>query len=357
MQQKAFSDWIQVQQLQTSQGQLSVAQQNSALEYWKALNPEAKVTKSGSEIITQNPRTGEEIRPRIKIEPDQAPRTVEGTAIEDNGQWRQPKPGEQGVPGKWTVGPAGGQFFPEAAVPGQAGYKVREQAYTRDSGQVVDIANKGQQAQMDQVRIKEMQDQLERIVTGPGTATKVNMTAWLQRWLPNAVNPFTQQTQGLTDAAAAEVFNKLAFRNATTQERSVAGSRGAGARMTEMFLQSNPGLELLTDANQRMLNVMRIGNQADIDNTQGALNHFNQNEQAFQDSNGKSYTSLNKYNADWQSQRNPEVFAAAASAAAGLPARDGEVNGVKFKGWANELSAAEEKRVWKSWRAPRLAPE
>ena len=85
------------------------------------------------------------------------------------------------------------------------------------------------------------------------------MTAWLQRWLPNAVNPFTQQTQGLTDAAAAEVFNKLAFRNATTQERSVAGSRGAGARMTEMFLQSNPGLELLTDANQRMLNVMRIG--------------------------------------------------------------------------------------------------
>ena len=75
------------------------------------------------------------------------------------------------------------------------------------------------------------------------------------------------------------------------------------------------------------------------------MNIFNQNEQAFQDSNGKSYTSLEDFNADWQRQRNPEVFAAAASAAAGLPARDGEVNGVKFKGWATELSAAEEKRV------------
>ena len=54
-QQKAFSDWIQTQQLATSQGQLSVSQANSALEYWKAAHPDAKVTMTGGEIVTPRP--------------------------------------------------------------------------------------------------------------------------------------------------------------------------------------------------------------------------------------------------------------------------------------------------------------
>jgi soluble lytic murein transglycosylase-like protein len=66
-QQKAFQDWIQLQQLQTSQGQLSVSQQNSALEYWKATHRDAKVTQVGGEIITQDSQTGKEIAPRIQV--------------------------------------------------------------------------------------------------------------------------------------------------------------------------------------------------------------------------------------------------------------------------------------------------
>ena len=72
LQQKQFSDWVQVQQLQTSQGQLSVSQQNSALEYWKAAHPDAKVTMTGGEIITQDPRNGQEIAPRIQVTPQRA---------------------------------------------------------------------------------------------------------------------------------------------------------------------------------------------------------------------------------------------------------------------------------------------
>ena len=73
----------------------------------------------------------------MKVTPNEAPRTVDGTAIAGNGQWRQPRPGEQGVPGKWTVGPAGGQFFPEATLPGQAGYKVNEKAYSVTPGRLM----------------------------------------------------------------------------------------------------------------------------------------------------------------------------------------------------------------------------
>lgn len=286
-----------------------------------------------------------ETSPGVFTSPGQDPifappgRPVEGVGPDPN------NPNGPPVPGHWITQSGTRTFFPSAAEPAQAGYTVRSEAYKRDSGQIQEYAKTGQAAQTDQVRLQEMQEALDRIETGPGTATRTDLMAWAHRWLPEGVaNTLDKQTAGMSDAAAAELFNKYAFRNATSQERQTLGARG-GAAATKMFIQSNPGLELLTDANQRMLKVMRIANQADIDYTQGAQEHFVNNEGKFQASNGKQYDSLATFDRDWQAQRNPQVYAAAAGALAGMPVADGEINGVKLKGWANGLSDAEYQRA------------
>ena len=285
-----------------------------------------------------------ETAPGVFTAPGQAPtfaptgRPVEGVGPDPNDPSKQ-------VPGHWISQSGTRTFFPAATESPQAGYTVRQEAYKRDSAKVDDYAKVGQQAQSDQVRIQEMQDQLDRIYTGPGSGTKVAMQAWAERWLPASISSqFSQQVDGMSDAAASQVFNKLAFRNATTQERGVLGARG-GALATKMFVQSNPGMELLTDSNKRMLKVMQVANQADIDYTQGALAHFGDNEKQFAESGGKQYDSLTTYERQWQAQRNPQVYAAAAGALAGLPPKDGEINGVKVHGWATGLSDTEYERA------------
>ncbi len=322
-----------VNQQRTKDAQAQATQQlDQQIKIYQLNNPGVDVQMTGQGMVVLRKDTGQVVQV-YPFAPNIRSTVVEGA-------------GPEGQPGHYLYqGANRGDFVPTAEQPAQAGYTVRQEAYKRDSGQVTQLAEAGQKAQGDQVRLQEMQDQLDRLSTGPGTQTKANFQAWLERWMPTAVNPFVQQTGGLSDAASAEVFNKLAFRNATTQERTVAGARGAGAQMTKMFIQSNPGLELLTDANSRMLSVMKIANQADIDYSQGAQNHFTSNEQRFQDTNGKEYTSLAAYDRDWQQQRNPQVYAAAGGALAGLPARDGKIGGVDVRGWATGLSDAEYQRA------------
>src|SRR5215472_3327833 len=60
---KERADAIQTQAAQAQVG-------NLALETWKAAHPDAKVTTVGGEIITQDPRTGAEIAPRVPVTPD-----------------------------------------------------------------------------------------------------------------------------------------------------------------------------------------------------------------------------------------------------------------------------------------------
>ena len=226
LQQKQFSDWVQVQQLQTSQGQLSVSQQNSALEYWKAAHPDAKVTMTGGEIITQDPRTGQEIAPRIQVTPQRAdtaamaivsrlgPKVANGSATpEEQAQYavavdsyRQPVLRENPV-SKETVRvntrelPAGFPEPPSLGGGGAPGGADRPGWLTMSSCQVYrqrssrsnvtrqhiksrsrntsatprrspGSADAGRQAQADQIRIKEMQDVLQRFNSGPGTEAR-----------------------------------------------------------------------------------------------------------------------------------------------------------------------------------------
>jgi len=349
----------QAAQLESLPGAASNPQVKAAVEYLKSKaaaymqadsvvklpdGTQLHVLTGKTDNAAEAAKNYQETAPGVFTSPGQAPmfaptgRPVEGVGPDPNDPSKQ-------VPGHWISQSGTRTFFPAATESPQAGYTVRQEAYKRDSAKVDDYAKVGQQAQSDQVRIQEMQDQLDRIYTGPGSGTKVAMQAWAERWLPASISSqFSQQVDGMSDAAASQVFNKLAFRNATTQERGVLGARG-GALATKMFVQSNPGMELLTDSNKRMLKVMQVANQADIDYTQGALAHFGDNEKRFADSGGKQYDSLTTYERQWQAQRNPQVYAAAAGALAGLPPKDGEINGVKVHGWATGLSDTEYERA------------
>jgi hypothetical protein len=371
LQQKQFSDWIQVQQLQTSQGQLSVAQQNSALEYWKVAHPDAKVTMTGGEIITQDPRTGQEIAPRIQVTPQRAdtaamaivsrlgPKVANGTATpEEQAQYavavdsyRQPvlrenpvsketvrvntrelpagfpEPpslGGGGAPGGAGTGtPGGSNVVMPGLSPAQqqverdpAAYKVSESQYERDSKEIAAIGDAGRQSQADQVRVKEMQDVLQKFNSGRGTEAATAAAAWFNSWAPAALTGWQKEAANLSGSQAAEAFSKLALVGAGTQERGVLGARG-GYQAIKLFKEANPNINLQDATNKSILDMQLISNQANADYSQAALSHFADNEKRFATTH--QYDSLAQFDRNWNGQRNPQVYAAAMGAIAGQP--------------------------------------
>jgi hypothetical protein len=380
LQQKQFSDWIQTQQLANSQGQLTVAQQNSALEYWKANHPDAKVTLTGGEIITQDPRTGEEIAPRIQVTPQRAdtaamaivsrlgPKVANGNATpEEQAQYavavdsyRQPVLRENPVtketlrvntrelPAGFPEPPALGSGSPGAAgagggqvvIPGYssaqqeverdpARAKVADERYARDSKNVGDLATGVTTAQNDNLRTKEMLDILSNgdFSTGPGSETRTRIAAWFLHYAPAALTGWEKQSVDLKGAAAAQAFQKLAFQGVTTQEKE-SSPRG-GILATQLFQKNNPGLDLLNPTNKSLLDMKLIQNQANIDYGRGALDHFTTQETRYGDTH--KYDSLEQFNTKWINQRNPQVYAAAMGAISGQPATK----------WADGLNDAE----------------
>jgi hypothetical protein len=213
-----------------------------------------------------------------------------------------------------------------------AKYKVAESQYDRDSKEVAAIGDAGRQAQADQVRIKEMQDVLQRFSTGPGTEWRTAASAWLQRWLPSAVTGWEKESATLSGADAAQAFSKLALVGAGTQERGVLGARG-GYQAIKLFKDANPGVNLQDATNKSILDMQMITNQANQDYSQAALSHFADNETKFGQTH--QYASLAQFDRAWNAQRNPQVYAGAMGAVSGQPASQ----------WAKGLSEDEYKRA------------
>jgi hypothetical protein len=213
-----------------------------------------------------------------------------------------------------------------------AAYKVAESQYDRDSKEVGAIGDAGRQAQADQVRIKEMQDVLQRFSTGPGTEWRTAASAWLQRWLPKEVTGWEKESATLSGADAAQAFSKLALVGAGTQERGVLGARG-GYQAIKLFKDANPGVNLQDATNKSILDMQMITNQANQDYSQAALSHFADNETKFGQTH--QYASLAQFDRAWNAQRNPQVYAGAMGAVSGQPASQ----------WAKGLSEDEYKRA------------
>ena len=210
---------------------------------------------------------------------------------------------------------------------------VQVNDYEADRKEVNGIADAGQQAQSNQIRIQTMRDALNGLSTGSGGTSRATMATFAQTYFPDKAATFVKNITGMSDPEAAQEFSKLALASAGSQERGVLGSRG-GYQAIRLFQASNPSLDLLPNANKAILGAQLIGAQADADYAQGALAHFNQNADGFRSGRG-AYQPLTNFDQQWQAQRNPQVYAAAMSALAGQP----------FEKWSKGLSPAEGQRV------------
>jgi hypothetical protein len=245
--------------------------------------------------------------------------------------------------GSGAPGTAGGGGGSQVVIPGYspaqqqverdpAAYKVAETRYVADAEDARQLGPAGRKAQADQVRIKEMEDVLQRFSTGQGTEARTAAAAFLQRWLPSAITGWEKESANLSGAEAAQAFGKLALVGAGSQEQSVLGPRG-GYQAIKLFKDANPGINLQDATNKSILDMQLISNQANYDYSQAALSHFTENENKFKTTH--QYDSLNQFDRNWNDQRNPEVYAAAM----------GAISGQQPEKWAKGLSDAEYDRA------------
>lgn len=278
----------------------------------------------GGQAITRSPVTGQEVGPRYSV-----PDTRRVAGDDENGMH--------------VVRNADGKIL--SSTPTGA-YKVATLAYDRDAKEIAGIADAGHGAQSDNIRIQAMRDALANpsMTTGSGGTTRAAMASFVQTYFPSLSDSWAATTAKLPDAAVAQEFSKLALKGAGTQERQVLGARG-GYQAMRLFQATNPGLDLLPGANRAILGMQLIGNQADADYSQGAQAWFTQNEDRL-GSEGK-YGSLAHYDQQWQQQRQPQIYAAAMGALAGLPPANGQIDGKPAKGWATGLSDQEYQQALK----------
>jgi hypothetical protein len=211
-------------------------------------------------------------------------------------------------------------------------YDIAVDDLKHDRGEINAISDAGRAAQQDNLRVKEMQDILQHADTGPGTENAAKFRAWIARWMPGELSRWDGSGANLSNPAAIEMFQKLGFVGAVTQERG-STPRG-GYQATKMFQQFNPGAQLLTSSNQGLLAQRMIANQAEADYAQGAQDHYNTQRERLK-SPEQDYEPLTSFDAKWQAQRNPQVYAAAIGALGG---QDPEM-------WARGLSKDEIQRV------------
>jgi hypothetical protein len=217
-------------------------------------------------------------------------------------------------------------------------------AHERDSKEIAGIADAGHAAQSDQIRIQAMRDAFNQITSGPASEFRAGIARFAQTFIPNqATADVLSRWTNMKDPAIAEEVAKMALKGAGTQERGVLGSRG-GYQAMKLFQATNPSLSLMPQANQAILGMQLIGNQADIDYTAGAQSHFKNGTASLKQTDGK-YSPLADFDEQWQKQRNPQVYAAAMGALGGMPATDTKINGTAVKGWTNGLSEAEYQRA------------
>ncbi len=219
---------------------------------------------------------------------------------------------------------------------------VQTADYERDSKEIGGIADAGQAARSSQINLQTMRDLVGQITPG---ATSQQLIQAAAQYLPKDVAAsFASRAANMTNPEAAQEFSKLALMGAGSAERGVLGARG-GYQAIRLFQSANPSDALLPNTNQAILAKQLIGAQADADYSKGAQDHFSTNAAPFRTGQGPYAQTLAEYDRQWQGQRNPQVYAGAIGALAGLSAADGQVNGKPVKGWATGLSADEYRRA------------
>ena len=173
-----------------------------------------------------------------------------------------------------------------------------------------------QNARTSQIRWQTMFDLADKLSTGAGGATRAQLANLAETaGLPGVAQTLiAHNSEG--DAAAAQEFTKLATQAAGADARADLGSR-AGLGAIKLFQSANPNVDLRPGANKAIIGMQLIAAQADADYNTEKLKFGNKQQDAF--FKDGSYQPLNRFEEDWQTKRNPQVYAAAMGALTGLP--------------------------------------
>jgi hypothetical protein len=260
-----------------------------------------------------------------------SPRAVEGEATWDGKQWTQTLPGQQGVPGRWSMGGGGPpQFYPTAARPAHGDYQAQLKLFDADLAEKNPLSDANQTASDLQIRLGQMRQLVGQISTGAGGTQRKD---WANVADTLGLHDLAKQLIGAGGAEAAQIFEKYATQTAGELERATQGAKGSGIGALTLFKNANPGLDLQNAADVKMLNAQLIAAQGKRDYTQGALNHITRNSAAF--SHGGDYSPKNDFDTQWTDQRNPQIYTAA------LRALDGD----KWEDWTKGLNLKSEDDV------------
>jgi hypothetical protein len=244
-----------------------------------------------------------------------SPRAVEGEATWDGKQWTQTLPGQQGTPGKWSMGGGGQpQFYPTSPRPPQGDYQVQMKLFEDDLKEKQPLNETNQNAANLQIRLGQMRQLVDQINTGAGGTERKN---WANVADTMGLHDLAQSLIGKGGAEAAQIFEKYATQTAGELERATQGAKGSGIGALTMFKNANPGLDLQNNADKRMLNAQLLAAQANRDYTEGALQHITSNSAAF--SHGGEYSPKSDFDTQWAEQKNPQIYTAALRALDGDP--------------------------------------
>lgn len=211
-----------------------------------------------------------------------------------------------------------------------SGRPEQTDAYKGDLVKADALTGAAQSAQASMPRLNEMAALAGELSTGPTAETRAKGAALLEQLgaSPEAIKNWT----GMPSGSAAQEFIKLSIATAGSAAKADVGSNN-GIQSTQLYQAANPNLNLLPDANKRITNMMRVSAQSIQDYAQAALQHFGTNEATFL--KGGNYAPLTTFNREWQSQANPQVYAAAT----------GILNGDSFDKWSAKISPAEGARA------------
>jgi hypothetical protein len=203
-------------------------------------------------------------------------------------------------------------------------------AYKRDSEDVAEVAKAAQAAQAAMPRLNEMADISRTLASGAGGEGRAKAQAFVESMFgPGIASDFAKSITGISDPAAAQVFQKLNLTAAGAAAKADVGSNNGIGSITA-YQAANPGLHLLPDANKRVGNMLRVANQATQDYAQAKMDNFRPKEAAFLA--GKGYEPQTGFNQQHLAQNNPQVYAAAT----------GILNGDPFEKWSAKLAGPDE---------------
>jgi len=269
---------------------------------WKDAHPELKQTMTGQGLLITHPQTGQ-VMGIIPVTPNIRATPVPGV--------RDGQPGTVLWQGGHEVG-----FEPSATRPALGTFELQKGDYEKDRTELPHLSEANQNAQAQQIRINQMRDLAGKITTGAAGNTRA---AWANiaetMGMPEVAKKLIANA-GAGDASAAQEFAKLGLMAAGTQERGDLGARGSLGAI-QLYKAANPGLDLRPGANKAILGMQLIAAQANSDYTQGALDFANHSADSFR--SGGGYIPLSHYDAQWSSQRNPQIYAAAIGAINGEP--------------------------------------